>query len=226
MENVRVLYKTENLIIIEKPCGIPSQPDTSGDKDAMTLTKEVLSSLSEKDELYIINRLDRVVGGLVLFARNKTAAAKLSALSTEEKINKEYLAIVSGVPQEGRLRNYLYKDARISKAFIADKKKGGAKEAILDLFPLSSVMGEKGEITLVKVKLHTGRYHQIRCQLSGCGAPIVGDAKYGSKDRGAHYPALYSHRLSFSAFGEDIDITSYPKTDSYPWNAFDIGGMK
>jgi 23S rRNA pseudouridine1911/1915/1917 synthase len=129
---------------------------------------------------------------------------------------------VSGKPSGGRLVNYLYKDARISKAFVVNGKRVGVKEAVLDYTPISTVKTENGEITLLKVKLQTGRYHQIRCQLSHIGCPIVGDGKYGSRDKGARYPALFSYSLSFTAMGEGVSVSALPDTSGYPWNLFSI----
>ena len=222
MGNVEILYKSENLIVVSKPAGIPSQPDPSGDRDAMSLCADMLSEAGESSELFLINRLDRVVGGLMVFARSKRYAALLSDMVSGEGITKEYVAVVSGKPESGRLVDYLYKDARISKSFVVDRKRAGVKEAVLDCAPIAT----DGEATLVKVKLHTGRYHQIRCQLSSRGTPIVGDGKYGSRDKGARYPALYASRLSFAVLGESVDVISYPPSDEYPWCRFDLSMME
>lgn len=222
MKDVKILYKSKGIIVIAKPEGMPSQADPSGDTDALSRTAEQLSLSGERKELHIINRLDRVVGGLILFARDMDYASRLSALLTEGKILKEYIAVVSGTPVGGRLTDYLYKDARISKAFVVDKKRKGVKEAILDLAPVERVEEKDGIITLIKVRLKTGRYHQIRCQTASRGTPIVGDGKYGSRDTGARYPALYSYRLSFETMGERVDVTDYPDASSYPWGRFDL----
>ena len=222
MKNVEILYKSKNLIVVNKPCGIPSQPDTTGDADALTLSAAHLLSLGEDSALYPVNRLDRVVGGLLVFARNKQSAAALSSIVSGEGFGKEYLAIVSGKPSGGRLVNYLYKDARISKSFVVNGKRAGVKEAVLDYTPISTVSTENGDLSLLKVKLHTGRYHQIRCQLSYIGFPIVGDGKYGSRDKGARHPALFSYSLSFTAMGEDVKALALPNTSEYPWNLFSL----
>ena len=222
MENIEILYRSRNLIVVKKPAGMPSQPEPSGDADALTLSKDELSLLGENKELYPINRLDRVVGGLLIFARNKKCAAALSEMVSGEGIVKEYLAVVSGSPERGRYVNYLYKDARISKSFVVDRKRVGVKEAVLDLAPVQSIDDDNGSMTLVKVRLHTGRYHQIRCQLSYRGTPIVGDGKYGSRDKRAVYPALFASRLAFTVFNETVDVKLYPTRDEYPWCKFDL----
>ena len=222
MKNVEILYKSRNLIVVKKPSGVPSQPDPSGDADALTLSAEALSLLRENDLLYPINRLDRVVGGILVFARNKRYAAALSEMVGGKGIEKEYLAVVSGEAEGGRIVNYLYKDARMSKSFVVERPRAGVKEAILDYLPLSSVTTDKGEITLIRIKLLTGRYHQIRCQMSHNGTPIIGDGKYGSRDRGATMPALFSYGISLSVLGEDVSVVALPDGEAYPWNLFPL----
>ena len=222
MKNVEIKYKSKSIIVVCKPAGIPSQPDPSGDKDAMTLCAEALSALGESTELYPINRLDRVVGGLIVFARNKRSAAELSSIVSGADMLKEYIAVVSGKPEGGRYTDYLYKDARLSKAFRVDRKRQGVKEAILDCTPIETVSLDSGDITLVRVRLYTGRYHQIRCQLSSRGYPIVGDGKYGSRDKGARCPALFADRLCFETSGERVDATASPDLGEYPWSLFSL----
>ena len=220
MKNVEIIYKSKNIIVVNKPAGIPSQPDPSGDKDALTLSSEALASLGERTELYLINRLDRVVGGLIILARNKRFATALTELVSGEKMVKEYIAVVSGRPEAGRYTDYLYKDARLSKAFVVDGKRQGVKEALLDCMPLVTESTDDGEKTLLRVRLYTGRYHQIRCQLASRGYPIVGDGKYGSRDKGARLPALFAEHISFEALGERVDVLASPDTAEYPWNLF------
>ena len=218
---MEILFKNKDFLIVNKPAGMPSQSDTSGDKDAMSLASEMLSDEGERPELYLIHRLDRVVGGLLVFARNKKSAAELSRLVSGEGIGKEYIAVIDGYLEGGRLNDYLYKDARASKAFVVDRKRAGVKEAELSFEPVMSTDTEKGVKTLVKVRLKTGRFHQIRAQFSSRKAPICGDGKYGSKDNRAHFPALFAYKLSFELFGENTEIGAVPDTESYPWCLFD-----
>ncbi len=221
-----ILYKSKNAIVIYKEAGIPSQSDPSGDKDVMTLLKEELFSTGDCSELFLIHRLDRVVGGLMIFARNKRAAGALSALVSGEGIGKEYFAVLDGIIESGTLTDYLYKDARAGKSFVVDRQRAGVKLAELSFEALESVKTEKGEKTLVKVKLKTGRFHQIRAQFSSRGLPLSGDGKYGSKDNRAHTPALFAYRLSLSLFGEKIEVSKLPDTDKYPWSLFDWSKIK
>ncbi len=215
------VFKNKNCVVVYKPAGLPSQPDPSGDKDALTLTSEKLASRGESSELYLVHRLDRVVGGLLIFARNKRAAAELSRLVSGEGIGKEYLAVFDGFLEGGTLKDLIYKDSRASKAFVVDKERAGVKSAELDFVSVSSVQTDKGVKTLVKVKLKTGRFHQIRVQFASRKAPICGDGKYGSKDNLSKMPALFSYRLSTELFGEKILATKLPDLNEYPWSLFD-----
>ncbi len=217
-----IVYKSKSLVVVYKPAGVPSQADPSGDADAMTLASRALADLGEPSELYLIHRLDRVVSGLIVFARNKRSAAALSELVSGDGIGKTYLAVVEGEISDGVLRDYLYKDARIGKAFVVDRKRAGVKEAVLEAETLDTVTVEGGVRSLVKIRLHTGRFHQIRAQLASRGASIVGDGKYGSRDKGAHMPALTAVSLTFSLGKEKIEVEKLPDKSTYPWCLFDI----
>ena len=216
---MEILFKNKDAAVVYKEPGIPSQADPSGDDDAMTLTSQELRSLGESDTLYLVHRLDRVVGGVMLFARNKASAARFSALVSGEGIGKEYLAIIDGSLDDGELRDYLYKDARAGKSFVVDRARVGVKLAELKFLKISSVETDRGLKSLVKIKLKTGRFHQIRAQFSSRGVPICGDGKYGSRDNRAHMPALFAYKLSLP--GEEISVTRFPDTDAYPWCLFD-----
>ena len=218
---MEILYKDKNLIAIYKPAGVPSQPDPSGDADAMTLCSKLLLNSGEKDtNLYLVHRLDRVVGGVMVFARNKAYAAQLSDLVADRGAEKEYLAIVEGELEGGILTDYIYKDTRAGKAFIVDKKRAGVKEARLEYVPLSVNTDETGTKTLIRVKLHTGRFHQIRAQFSSRKHPIVGDGKYGSRDNKATFPALFAYRIAFEINGKKYEFKKMPDIEKYPWSLF------
>ena len=216
----KIVLKNKNAVIIYKPPGIPSQSDQSGDPDALSLTSSILREQGDLRELYLVHRLDRVVGGLMVFAGNKRSAAALSALVSGEGIGKEYLAVVEGDPSSGELRDFLIKDARASVARVVKEGTKGAKEAILEYETVATAMTDRGKRSLVRVTLHTGRFHQIRAQLSSRSMPIVGDGKYGSRDHLAKMPALHAHRLSFDLFGEHVEAACPPDTATYPWNLF------
>lgn len=217
---IEILYKNKNIAVVLKPAGIPTQSDTSGDGDAMTLTARKLCELGEPSGLWLVHRLDRVVGGLVVFARNKATAALLSELVSGRGMEKEYLAIVEGRAVGGALRDYVYKDSAKGKAFVIDGMRRGAKEALLEYIPLAELEWKGGIRTLVRVKLHTGRFHQIRVQFASRGMPLVGDGKYGSRDNRAKMPALFAARLAFETKNDRIDVERLPDISTYPWSLF------
>ena len=218
MAGIKVLYIDENIIVIDKPCGVPSQSDPSGDKDAMTLAGEYLAEIGEKNDLWLVHRLDRTVGGILVFARNKKSAAYISEKIANGGFNKKYLAVAHGSVVGGELIDYIYKDSALSKAFVVKTLRRGAKEARLICDPIK----ESDGMTLIRVKLLSGRFHQIRVQLASRAHPLIGDKKYGSKDAIRRTPCLYSSNVSFDLFGKTIDITSLPDRNEYPWSKFDL----
>ena len=128
---IEIVSKSKDYVVIYKPAGIPSQSDPSGDRDAMTILSEMLRDMGESGELYLIHRLDRTVGGLLVYARNKATAADLSKQVADHSFSKQYYAVVSGRAEGGVLFDYLYKDARSGKAFVTDRQRAGVKAAEL-----------------------------------------------------------------------------------------------
>ncbi len=218
---VGILYKNKDFVVINKAVGVPSQMDTGLDTDAMTATSQILKSLGERSELWLIHRLDRVVGGLLVFARNKSSAAALSKIVSDSLMEKEYIAVVEGEAPGGEMCDFLYKDARQGKSFAVDSERKGAKKARLEYTPLAVSETDRGIKTLVRIRLHTGRHHQIRVQFSSRGMSLVGDGKYGSRDNKAKTPALFASRLAFSLGGEKFDLCILPDITKYPWSLFD-----
>ena len=216
---VNIIYKDEYLVIVNKAAGIPSQQDKSGDKDAISLCAELLASNGENSELHIINRLDRVVGGLILLARSSKCSAELSCL-IESDISKEYYAVVEGDPGEGIMEDYLCKDAILGKAYVVKTGTKGAKTARLEYKTLATKEQQGKIVSLVKIKLLTGRFHQIRVQFSSRKMPILGDKKYGSKDFRAKMPSLFAARLKFEYKSHLIEAKALPNLDLYPWSLF------
>jgi 23S rRNA pseudouridine1911/1915/1917 synthase len=221
-ENIKIVYKNRNVVIINKPAGIPSQSDPTGDKDAMTLTTEALASLGEPSQLWLVHRLDRTVGGLICFARNKKSAAELSKIASDGSMKKNYIAVCHGHAEGGEYCDLLFKDSITSKAYVVKTERKGAKEAKL----IAKPMEEKDGMTLVSVKLLTGRFHQIRAQMSARGNSLVGDKKYGSRDTKVRTPSLFASRLDFTLSLRNIKADALPPTDEYPWSLFDIKGME
>ena len=213
---MEILYLSKSFVIINKPVGTPSEKDPTGSPDAMSLTVEELAARKENSKLFLVHRLDRVVGGALVFARTKEAAAAFSALLSSDNFVKEYLAICEGYAEGGTLTDLLFKDSITSKAYVVDRLRKGAKEAALSYIPLGFYEGR----TLVKVRLKTGRFHQIRVQFASRGHSLVGDGKYGNKDNRAKAPALFAHRIAFECLGERVDVSVMPDFEKYPFSLF------
>ena len=177
--------------------------------------------MGEGDSLWLVHRLDRVVSGLLVFARNKRYAAILSEQVQERLLTKEYYAVVDGVAEGGLLDGLIYKDARAGKAFIVDRERSGVKHARLSYRPLATVSTPRGAKTLVYVTLETGRFHQIRAQLSHEHLPITGDGKYGSRDNAARNIALMAAHLAADLPNERVEVSRLPDSSQYPWSLFD-----
>ena len=213
---IEIIYQNKDFIVVNKPPLVPSQSDLTGDSDAMTLASEMLKSLGENGKLWLIHRLDRVVGGLLVFARNPKSAAELSRIVRDNELYKGYLAVVEGEAPGGELVDYLYKDSTTNKAYVVKNERKGAKLARLSYAPISRKDGK----TLVDIDLKTGRFHQIRAQFSSRKMSLVGDKKYGSRDAKSRHPALFAYKLAFSLFGESYSLEAKPDLNIYPWNLF------
>ena len=201
---------------------MPSQSDPTGDIDAMSATSALLRESGEGGELWLVHRLDRTVGGLICFARNKKSAAELSRIVSDGLMKKNYIAVCHGKAEAGEYRDLLFKDSATSKAYVVKTERKGAKEAILIAEPLEEMDG----MTLVSVDLLTGRFHQIRAQMSARGNALVGDKKYGSRDSEARYPSLFANELSFTLFGKKISASAKPDASVYPWSRFESFSKK
>ncbi len=203
--NLKVLYEDNHIIVVVKPAGIPVQADKSGDKDMLTIVKEYIKEKYNKPGnvyLGLVHRLDRMVGGVMVFARTSKAASRISEYIRQKNVKKKYLAIVNGklnVSNEKiMLKNYIYKDERNNMSKIVSKDKKNAKEAILEYQVLKNIQYKGKEYSLVDVDLHTGRHHQIRLQFANIGNPLFGDMKYGiDVNKKGNNIALFSYYLSF-----------------------------
>ena len=189
-----IIYSDRELAVIVKPVGVDSE-------------HQVPALISEKlgGEIFPIHRLDLNVGGVMVYARTKAAAAQLSKLVQEGKLVKEYRCLVHGNPPEGGvLEDLLFKDSRKNKVFVVKKERKGVKKASLEYVRLTD-----GSPALLHIRLHTGRSHQIRVQFASRGFPLVGDYKYGARDE-AKEPKLFSCRISFPWTGEDQVFEAFP----------------
>ncbi len=185
-----VLYEDRHLLLVAKPAGVPAQPDPSGQADLLTALQK------NYPVAHLIHRLDTPTGGVMVFGLTQKATAHLSELvGDHEAFCKEYLAVLAAPPPspEGELRDYLYHDKRQNKAFVAESNRKGAKEAVLTYRTLTTASDGH---TLLSVRLHTGRTHQIRIQWASRGLPLCGDGKYGSREK-CRFIGLWAYRLSF-----------------------------
>lgn len=221
---IDILYEDAHLLICVKPKGILSQPDLKGEVDIISLLNEYFETKKERCEIGLVHRLDRGVGGVMVFGKKPAVTGKLSTAIAERNFTKEYLAVVHNCPEEnsGIYKDYLFKDSSKNKSFVVDRPRKGVKEASLEYTVLATKETVSGVFSLVKIRLHTGRTHQIRVQFSSRKMPLVGDGKYGSKDNNSDI-ALWSYRLSFQhpIKKNMIDISHLPD-DSYPFHLFEI----
>ena len=181
-KGVKVLYEDNHIIVAVKPAGVLSQGDGSKSPDMLTILKSYVKEKYQKPgEVYLglVHRLDRPVSGVMVFARTSKAASRLSEQIRNRKVEKVYRCVVKGVLEgSGRLTNFISKDEDKNIVTISDTEKPGYKASYLDYSALASKEG----LTLVEVKLGTGRSHQIRAQMNFKGFPICGDKKYGNAD--------------------------------------------
>ena len=191
---MELLYQDSDIAVCIKPVGLDSE-------------HQVPSALQELlgGEIFTLHRLDKNVGGVMVYARNKATAAKLSTLIQQGHLVKEYVAMVHGTPpEEGDWEDLLFKDCRKNKVFVVKRQRNGVKKARLEFKRLSA-----GEQSLVRIRLHTGRSHQIRVQFASRGYSLVGDHKYGAKDNHSA-PMLFSCCITFPWKGETKTYSSLP----------------
>ena len=198
MEKLKVIFEDNHIIVVEKPPNIPSQSDKTGDLDMLTIVKNYIKEKHNKPGnvyLGLVHRLDRPVGGVMVFAKTSKSASRLSNQVREKVFKKEYLAVVDGKfeNKRGTLVNYLYKDERNNISKVVSKEKKNAKEAKLDYEFI--IYNEVKNLSLLKINLHTGRHHQIRVQLSNFNHSIFGDQKYGTRGKGKQI-ALWAYKLT------------------------------
>ena len=190
-----ILYSDKQIIVCVKPIGLDSEA-------------EVPAALKEQfgGEIFPIHRLDKNVGGVMVYARTRQSAAALSKAVQEGTMVKEYVAMVHGTPPlEGDWQDLLWKDSQKNKVFVVKRERRGVKKARLEYVVLS-----QGQESLVRIHLHTGRSHQIRVQFSSRGFPLVGDHKYGSRDEKTA-PMLFSCRISFPYQGTLRNFEALPE---------------
>ena len=203
-----IIYEDRDIIICLKLPGLDSQ------KDMCSLLEQQLGG-----EVFCVHRLDREVGGLMAYARSSSAAAALSAAISGQRFYKEYLAVTGGCPEEpeGLMRDLLFKDASKNKSYVVKRMRRGVRQAELEY----KLLERSVDSCLFKIKLHTGRSHQIRVQFASRGLPLLGDTKYGSKERSCSI-ALWSFRLAFPhpVNGKSLEFCALPEP-VFPWEEFE-----
>ncbi len=193
---MEVLYADPQILVIQKPVGLDSE------QQVPQALRKTLGG-----EIFPLHRLDKNVGGLMVYARTKEAARALSAAIQKGEMEKEYVALVHGTPPEsGVFEDYLFKDSQKNKVFVVKNQRKGVKFARLEYTRLTA-----GDPSLVRIRLQTGRSHQIRVQFASRGFPLVGDRKYGARDEETA-PKLFSCRLAFPYRGKTAVFEALP-----PW---------
>ena len=193
---MEILFSDNEIVVCIKPVGMDSEQDVP-----QALSKQL------GGEIFTLHRLDKNVGGVMIYSRTKASAARFSRLIQDGQLIKEYVALVHGAPpEEGDLTDLLWKDSAKNKVFVVKRERKGVKKARLTYKLLRD-----GEQSLVRIRLYTGRSHQIRVQFASRGFPLVGDHKYGSREV-ASAPMLFSCCLTFPYGGKEQKFESLP-----PW---------
>ena len=212
---MEIVYQDKRILLAIKPAGVLSTDEPGGMPELIRIFLG-----NETACVRPVHRLDRVVSGLMLFARSHESSRRLSMQVQNREMHKEYLAVIHGVPekQKGELCDLLLRNPREKKTYVVQENGKNVQEARLSYECLSSTEG----LSLLRIQLHTGRTHQIRAQFSHRGLPLLGDKKYGIPD-GAETIALWSHSLSFHhpETGENMTIRVLPP-ESYPWSLFPL----
>ena len=216
-EDLKVIYEDNHIIVVEKPVNIPSQGDKTGDVDMLTIIKEYLKEKYNKPGnvyLGLIHRLDRPVGGVMVFAKTSKSAARLSEQVRDKVFKKKYLVIANGKfdKETGVLSDYLLKNERKNMSRVVSEGTKNSKYAELDY----EILKYDAELNLsvLKINLHTGRHHQIRVQLSSRNHSIYGDQKYGGRGHGKQI-CLWAYELTINhpITKEEMTFKSIPKME-------------
>jgi 23S rRNA pseudouridine1911/1915/1917 synthase len=217
---IPVLFEDNHVLVVVKPVNMPTQEDHSRDPDLLSVLKaDIKRRYNKPGNVYLglVHRLDRPVGGVMVFAKTSKAASRLSDAVRTRAFRKTYLAVLHGKPKQpqGTLTHYLVKDTKTNTVRVVQPNHPEAKEAVLDYQVLDSAEG----FSLTKVELHTGRPHQIRVQFAAIGCPLYGDQRYGaSVNQPGQQIALWSAHLSFEhpTTKERLHFSSAPP-EKHPW---------
>ncbi len=218
---MKVIYEDNHIIVVEKPVNIPSQGDKTGDRDMLTIIKEYLKEKYNKPGnvyLGLVHRLDRPVGGVMVFAKTSKAASRLSEEVRNKTFKKTYLVIANGKMEanKGTFKDYLWKDEKANTSYVVRENKPNAKLAELDYEVLK--YDKEENLSVLKIDLHTGRHHQIRVQLSSRMHAIYGDNKYHGRGAGTQI-CLWAYKLTIThpTTKEEMTFTDLPEEKGM-WN--------
>ncbi len=221
---VDVLYEDNHILVCVKPQNIPSQQDSSNDLDMLNIIKKYIKEKYHKQgNVYVglVHRLDRPTGGVMVFAKTSKSAKRLSEQIKTKDFEKNYYAVLCGVPTNtsSTLVHYLKKDEKQNKVYVTKKQDANSKRAELD-YEVKEIYHNK--LSLVDVKLKTGRSHQIRVQMSSIKTPIFGDSKYGTNLDGDNL-ALWAYKLSFvhPTTKQRLNFVAFPPISNLPWKYFE-----
>lgn len=215
MQELKVIYEDNHIIVVEKSPNIPSQADKTNDRDMLTIIREYLKEKYNKPGnvyLGLIHRLDRPVGGVMVFAKTSKAAARLSEQVREKVFQKTYLTVVDGKMEKKQeiLEDYLLKNEKNNLSKVVAEGTKNAKNAKLEYKVLK--YNEEINLSVLQIQLYTGRHHQIRVQLSSRNHSIYADQKYGTRGKGKQI-ALWAYSLTIKhpITGEDMEFHSIPE---------------
>ena len=217
MSDLTILYEDAHLVICLKPPGVLSEDSEKG-RCMPALLREHYRAQGKNDYIATVHRLDKIVGGVMVFSRRRQVTGQLTAAIARHEITKEYLAVLRGHPEkaEDTLTDLLFRDAAHNKSYVVKRMRKGVREARLSYREIART----DALSLVRIQLHTGRTHQIRVQFASRGLPLLGDIRYGSRDERCT-AALWSYRLALRhpVTGETVDVFALPPED-YPWHLF------
>lgn len=219
---MNIIYQDKFIVVCEKPVGVVSEYTKTGN-NMPDLVKKATNSY----KIDVLHRLDKDVGGLMVFSKKHEASADLSRQIAKHEMTKEYLAVVENSPVEpkGTFTDLLFRDRTKGKSFVVSGMRKGVKEAVLDYETVDTRIINSKTYSLVKIKLHTGRTHQIRVQFSSRKMSLMGDGKYGSKEKNTKI-ALWSYHLNFlhPNTKKPVDFKLLPP-DVFPWNKFNLADI-
>ncbi len=213
---IKILYEDNHLLVVEKPINMPTQEDDSKDPDLLNeLKKYIKEKYNKPGNVYLglVHRLDRPVGGVMVFAKTSKAASRLSEQVRVHKLEKSYYAVIEGKLEDGKLVDKLLKDEKTNNTIVSPN----GKESVLSF---KNIIYKDG-LSLVDIKLETGRSHQIRVQFSSRNHPLYGDQRYNKHAKVGEQIALFAYKLSFEhpVTKEKLEF-KLDKPNKYPWNIF------